>query len=523
MSCNSCRYKSKLYNLYEEQTKNTPGRRPANINRSVHVGLSQTSIGPASLAKVLCSMHTPPPSASGMQKSANSVLDTVVQENRNDMILRCQDLRSINRLSGKKNPAAVNVQADGCYNNALYSGIGKTPFQPSTQALYLVAENETSKHQIINVQTKTKLCSKRKHGSNIHCEHEGKCFANIDMATNIGNEEEWAKHSFLDLNEAGLEVEYLTTDPDSSAYRAAMQLYDDGTSSTEPQHLLDTRHVSQNHRKFIKNMTELTKHMPGRTKADRQKMQNKFSIDLADRCQAEFTQAFEKFPKNVFKFKSTLSYTCDAVVDCYHGKHDLCSVYSFACMANSNATWLQRSPCLDADFVVEPCDESSALIRKCVEYRLGQNMLTKTRMNTNTQKCEASNRSMRRSVPKNVTFSRNFPGRSHSAAHNINHGPGESIYKLCKAVGSPISAGTRVSRSLNQQQNISQCHKKRKSAKRYKEARSRKRRALFSLYERHQEEVKYEKNMLLPVKPEKPRHDHAHTRLDKPKRVKINK
>ena len=58
----------------------------------------------------------------------------------------------------RKNPSAVNIQADGCYNNALYSGVGKTPFQPSTQAIYLFAENETDRNQIINLQTISKLC-----------------------------------------------------------------------------------------------------------------------------------------------------------------------------------------------------------------------------------------------------------------------------------------------------------------------------------------------------------------------------
>ena len=192
-------------------------------------------------------------------------------------------------------------------------------------------------------------------------------------------------------------------------------------------------------------------------------------------------------------------------------------------MATSNITWLQRSPFLNEDFSVKPCDESQAVIRKCVEYRLGQDMLEKTKMNTNTQKVEASNRSMRRSIPKSVTFSRNFPGRSHSAAHNINHGPGESIYQLCKVVGSPISPGTRVSRALKQQQNINDCHKRRKKTKAYIDRRSRKRRALFKLYETRQEEVKYHKNMLLPVQPEKFRPDHTYTRIDRPKRVKIKK
>ena len=156
LSCSMCKYKSRMYNLYEELPSKNRGRRPAKINRALHVGLSQTSIGPASLAKVFCSINTPPPSAGGMQKSANIVLDCVAEENRKDMLMRCQDLRLINSLRGK-NPAAVNTQADGCYNNSLYSGVGKTPFQPSTQAIYLFAENETGRNQIINLQTISKL------------------------------------------------------------------------------------------------------------------------------------------------------------------------------------------------------------------------------------------------------------------------------------------------------------------------------------------------------------------------------
>ena len=239
------------------------------------MGLSQKSIGPSSFSKLLCSISTPPPSASGMQKCANKKMPYIRKENIDDMMLRCQDLQPFKSLCGK-NTKAVNVQADGCYNNPLYSGVGKTPFQPCTQAIYVVAENETNKKQIINVQTKSKLCSKQKHGSGIDCQHSRECFANIDMASNIGNEEEWAKHSFSELASAGLEVEYLTTGPDSSSYRAAMRLYADGVTSVEPKHLLDTRHVSHNHRKYIKNMSELTIHMPTKFKNEKQKMQDFF-------------------------------------------------------------------------------------------------------------------------------------------------------------------------------------------------------------------------------------------------------
>ena len=33
------------------------------------------------------------------------------------------------------------------------------------------------------------------------------------MATRIGNEEQWAKQGLLDLSGAGLEAEFITTDP----------------------------------------------------------------------------------------------------------------------------------------------------------------------------------------------------------------------------------------------------------------------------------------------------------------------
>ena len=167
------------------------------------------------------------------------------------MQMHCQGVRHLNTLPGE-NPASINIQSAGCYNNTLYSSVGKIPFQPSTQAIHLFAENETDINQIINLQAISKLCSKRRNGLNIECHYVAKCFANIAMAISTGNEEQWAKQGLLELSDAGLEAEFITTDPDSSAYRAAMTLYDQGTTSIEPSHLLDNRHITQNYRKFIK-------------------------------------------------------------------------------------------------------------------------------------------------------------------------------------------------------------------------------------------------------------------------------
>ena len=91
-----------------------------------------------------------------------------MEENVKNMKLRYLELRSLNILSGKI-PASVNVQTDGCYNNALYSGVGKTHFR---QAHKLYIWLQKMRHQNINVQTKLKLFSKCKHGSNSECQHE---------------------------------------------------------------------------------------------------------------------------------------------------------------------------------------------------------------------------------------------------------------------------------------------------------------------------------------------------------------
>ena len=66
-----------------------------------------------------------------MQKAGNLVMNTITDENKKEMQMRCQGLRDLNTLRGK-NSAAINIQSDGCYSNALYSGVGRTPFQPST-------------------------------------------------------------------------------------------------------------------------------------------------------------------------------------------------------------------------------------------------------------------------------------------------------------------------------------------------------------------------------------------------------
>lgn len=307
--CNKCTYKSSMFNMFKEIVNKSPGRKAADINRGLQVGLTQVSMGNAGLRKLLLSASIPAPSTKGMQKVSNKVCKEIIQENILDMRCRRQKLREINIARGNP-PDIIDVKGDGSYNNPLYSGVGKTPFQPATQVCYIQAENVTSKNDIIALTTKNKLCSHRiQHQSdelnmtNKTCD----CTANISMETNIGDEETWASECLLNLKEDNFEVQNITTDPDTSSYRAAVNLYNEGITQTIPKNFIDTRHFSENHRQYIKRCQNLVDMMPGLTKAARQKMRDRFAIDLSKRCQVEFENAFNKLNRDTDRVKGCLS------------------------------------------------------------------------------------------------------------------------------------------------------------------------------------------------------------------------
>ena len=122
------------------------------------------------------------------------------------------------------------------------------------------------------------------------------------------------------------------------------------------------------------------------------------------------------------------------------GDHDHCKKHSLVCNGGKK-NWLIKSPYLENDFKITASQANGAVLRACLSKRLSPTVLAKTILNTNTQKVESFNRRLRRSLPKNVTFPRNFHGRAHSAAHSTNNGPGESLEALCAGVGAPIPSG----------------------------------------------------------------------------------
>ncbi len=190
--------------------------------------------------------------------------------------------------------------------------------------------------------------------------------------------------------------------------------------------------------------------------------------------------------------------------------------------------WLKRSALLPASFKICNLKPNLDAIRKFVNKRLGPSMLEKTKMNMNTNFVEGFNRSLRRSLPSNVTFKRNVTGRAHAAVHSVNLGPGESILELCSALHCEIPVGSSSYNALKSIQKVDILQKEHKKTVEYKKFRSEKRAKLYKLYEKLSEIVQYEKNMLLKcdkgLKRSPQKHpEHSYSKTAKKRKISVRR
>lgn len=80
-------------------------------------------------------------------------------------------------------------------------------------------------------------------------------------------------------------------------------------------------------------------------------------------------------------------------------------------------------------------NNDKALLQDVLKMKLSEQALESLKLNTDTQKCEAMNRPPSVSLPKNVNFARNLPGRALSTIHRLNNGPELSIQQKLTALG----------------------------------------------------------------------------------------
>ena len=310
--CKVCNYVSKKYKLYDEvQSQSKRGRKFADPNIAVAAALTQTSSGPSSLRKVILATNTLAPLTNTLQKCTEHIAPGIAELTKCDIQEKRQIIKDVIKLRSGES-CAIPVEGDACYNNPLYSGVGRTPFQPATQATYTVVENVTPDKFIVAASLKNKLCVKGSRNK-LECPNHTGCTANLPIDHTIGNEQQMALECMQDMLADNIQVSHVTTDPDSSAYRAATILHNEGRYNEKPISLTDTRHLAANQRKDIKNVKFSAKFFPGRLKSDREYAKSIFSIDLSKRCELEFIRSFNEHGGDMHKVKRDMTYTKFAI------------------------------------------------------------------------------------------------------------------------------------------------------------------------------------------------------------------
>jgi hypothetical protein len=507
----------------ESDTDTKKGQKYSTVNLGIHVGLQSSPLGVEGLRALFLSAGIPVPSCSAMQNAGIYVSKTTVQVNEMDMQERRQKLLNLNKIRGFDESHPISVSGDARYNNRLESGVGKTPFQPATQSVYCISENETPNKDIICVNIDNMLCDTaqlmRAKGRNVKCpNHRGICTANLDRTDVIGNESRSAERCAHKIaqDETPLVVGQFTSDGDSAAsigFERGQQTH----CTVYVENLRDTRHLSESHRKLVKNVDFSKQMFPGINKKEQDRVRARFSMDVTKRCSAEIKQAHKQFAGHMTKIIRKLSYTSDSIVACVTGQcGQLCKKHSLVCSGGRKAVW--KAKFLPPGTKLHPNNEDLRKLRECIHLRLGPKALMKTRLNTNTQKNESVNRTLTKTNPKFGTWRRTLPGRIHGGVHMRNCGVSSSIQSRCKAVGAEIHSSL-VKRQLKNIQDRNDYHMTRKNSIKYKERQAVLRCARFSDQEIIMEKDKtYVKNIL---DPEFSEDDHSRLYSKKPKSFRM--
>ena len=493
IKCEKCAFTSKRQPMYEEIPSTSRGAKAAAPNVAVQVGLSHTPAGNSDFAHILNTAGVPAPSLRGMQRTSNQVMEKLVAENNKDMRQIRQSIRQLNAFKGLQENSAIRVEADAQYNNSLFSGGNKTPFQPATQSVYSVSENETKTKRIIAVNIANKLCRmcggksvdtlSAQQANNANDSGQKlcpNCSATVSVGHTIGDESHMVKQCIPEVL-TDLQIKYVTTDQDSQASSAFKECARSAGIQTIPAKLDDTRHLAQSQRRAANKMTFSSKMFPVFKGVTKDKMQARFSLDLSRRCQGEHAAALKKYGSETHSVVRHLSYTSDAIIDCYQGDHKLCLKWSFLCKGRGPKL-LKYGEKNSIKLVMT--EEDRDKVRTLIGARLGRQAILKTKLGTNTQKSEAVNSAYVRSVPKFKTFSRNIHGRIHSRVHLLNRGRCLSTLKKLKAIGIRVHHGTTVVRQLCALQKRVTNDKKRQSNIAYKMIRSQSAMKRFNLYDK---------------------------------------
>lgn len=458
--CSTCLFVSDFYKLYHEAvTPHKRGPKFATSNLGLATSLQDMPIGNKKARLMLTALGIPTPSRSSLQKISNHVGKKTEELVREDLKYEREKAHSVNALKGLPLKSPVNCSMDVRYNSQTI-GSRKKFGQNASQAIGLVTENQTRDNEVVGFYMQNKLCwigaHLRNSGFEVKCPggHAG-CTANTPKFDPLSEKEigkalgaEFAGEDYL--------IKHLTTDGDSRSAEGMGQGYSSVMNTLwEVKRKADYVHLGGNQFRASKRASFSRQMFPATDSQSRELQQHVFCLDLKSRCHKIWYELHKVSGGNLNVIKAKLPSVFKSTIKCYAADHRTCRFSSLVCEGGVRNNWLKKSPIMNVSFAppaISPTQEDLELLKNLLRIRLGAEAMSLTSHRTNTNKCEAMNRALSVSLPKNVNFSRNGPARGLSAVHRVKHGAGTSLtLKMTHlGAGSQLLAGGRVHRSLKQ-------------------------------------------------------------------------
>lgn len=459
--CKNCDFISKEYRAYEEIKTGKPGPNPAAINYGLALGMQDTPMGVKRTRLLLNSMNIPAPAKSSLQRTTNQMSEYTDELNKADMREKIELVKKVNADRGN-DPNIFNIALDGRYNTTSIAS-RKKPGQNASQCVGIAAETITDKQYIIASYYQNQLCWTgawlKGKGFNVECpgNHEG-CTANISQFSPLSEEKvgfEIGKQ--LILND--VLVRYVTTDGDSRSSHGierAMKLLD---PLWKVDRLADPTHLGQSQFRQCQRATFSDEMFPGRTREIRKNVHTIFSKDIKARCSCIFKALMKEHSGDVTEIRKHLPNVLLSTLKCYSGDCSMCRRHSMVCSGGVVKNWWYRSVFLGPNKIttLNMNENDKKLVHELLKMRLSIEALDMLKLNSSTQKCESTNRSINIGLPKNVNYSKNIKGRLASAILARNNGPGSSMISKTEHVG--LELCDDVKNSLYQMDNESEYHK----------------------------------------------------------------
>ncbi len=462
LQCVKCQFTAPEHKLYDEVKTDKPGPNAATTNVGLAVGLQDTPVGNTRARLLMANMDIPPPCRSSMQRTSYRVSRAVTELNNRDMAEKVELLKDINSRRGNKRDE-INIAMDGRYNSVTITS-RKKPGQNASQAIGLACETMTDRKFIISACFQNKLCWTgawlRNKGLKVTCPGgHPDCTADLPPFAPL-SEYEMGKHIGTDLGLQGVLIRYVTTDGDSrssAGVNSALKLLH---PLWNVHRLADPTHVAQSQFRKCYKAQFSAGMFHASTREKKREVQKVFSQDMKARCSLILKELMKLHAGDMNNVKKNLPKVLESTLSRYAGDCGMCFRHSVVCSGRITNNWWHRSLFLGTHRITDlNMDENDkVLVMELLKIKLSLSAVEQMKLYTDTQKCEATNRSLSVSLPKNVNYPRTMIGRASSTIHRINNGPGTSTIAKCQHTGVELSA--RVRHSLHQMDKETEYHKR---------------------------------------------------------------